>query len=355
METTLPNPPAAQVDPADGRATGGVVPAVGLFVLSPLIAEYLLGNVSISALGYLLLFAPLYGAGALLVREITRRSGRGWPTMILLGFAYALVEEGLATQTLFNPSYQGFDLLSIAHIEALGMGAWWTLFVLTLHTVWSTSVSIALVEALARGRRTTPWLGRTGLSITAVLFVLGAIIIAYGSYFEEAFIASPVQLIGTGVAIIAVIVAAFGVRPRPGAPDDRPAPKPGLVATVALSSSSLLMGSSLLLPEQRSAADWLLVCCYLGLYAVVITLVVRWSRRDGWDERHRLALAGGALLTYAWYAVPARPVVGATGQIDLVGNTVFAIGAIILLAAAVFRQRRHVDADDGVQKARPVD
>jgi hypothetical protein len=88
-----------------------------------------------------------------------------------------------------------------------------------------------------------------------------------------------------------------------------------------------------------SATDWAVVGLYLAIYAVVITLVARWSSRSGWDDRHRLALAGGALLTYAWHAFPSAPIVGATGAIDLVGNAVFAAGAVALLAAAV-RGRR---------------
>ena len=93
-----------------------------------------------------------------------------------------------------------------------------------------------------------------------------------------------------------------------------------------------------------SATDWAVVGLYLAIYAVVITLVVRWSSRSGWDDRHRLALAGGALLTYAWHAFPAAPIVGATGAIDLVGNAVFAAGAVALLATAAVRVRRTAPA-----------
>lgn len=346
METAIHSQPAAHHDASAGRATRAVMPAIGLFVVSPLVAEFLLGNVSISALGYLVIFAPLYGAGALLVREITRRSGRGWPTMILLGLAYALIEEGLVTQTLFNPSYYGFDLLGTAHIGALGMGAWWTLFVLTLHTVWSTSLSIALVETLAARHRTTPWLGGTGLAITAVMFALGVAINAYGTYVEERFVAALPQLIGTAVMIVAVVVAAFAVGPRRGLPHGQPAPSPWLVGAVALLASSVFMGASLLLPAPGSAADWVVVGVYIALYTAVIALVVRWSRRPGWGDRHRLALAGGALLAYAWYAFPSQPIVGATGQVDLVGNTVFATGALAMLAAAAFQVRRPSDTGD---------
>jgi hypothetical protein len=323
----------------DRRATRAMAPALGLFLLAPLIGEYLLGNVSLSALGYLLLFAPLYGGGALLVREITRRSGRGWPTMILLGLAYALIEEGLLTQSLFNPSYAGFDLLATAHLPALGMGAWWTLFVLTLHTVWSTSVSIALVEALARRHRTTPWLGRAGLAVTGIVYLLGAAATAAGSVAEAGFVASAPQLLGATVAVAIAVVAAFAVG-RPGGPSrDRPAPRPWVAGLMALATSSAFLGVTFLLPPPGSAADWIVVALYLGLAAVAIALVARWSHRVGWDDPHRLALAGGALLTYVWYGWPAQPVVGATGAIDVIGNAIFSAGALAVLVVAAARVR----------------
>jgi hypothetical protein len=126
--------------------------AVALFLIAPLVAEFLLGNLSITALPALLVLAPLYGGGALLVRESARRAHGGWPALLLLGLAYGVVEEGLATQSLFNPDYLRLQmhLLDPAHVAVLGVGAWWTVFVLTLHVVWSVGVSIALVEALAR-------------------------------------------------------------------------------------------------------------------------------------------------------------------------------------------------------------
>lgn len=44
-----------------------VLPAVGLFFLAPLTAEFLLGNIPITALYLLPMFALLYGSGAILV------------------------------------------------------------------------------------------------------------------------------------------------------------------------------------------------------------------------------------------------------------------------------------------------
>ncbi len=129
-----------------------IAPAIGLFFLSPFVGEFLLGNVALDALPIGLIMAPMYGGGAVLIREVARRANRGWPTIILLAIAYGAIEEGLACQTLFNPSYFGFSLLHEGYIRPLGMGAWWTLFVLTLHTVWSISVPIAIIESLVPAR-----------------------------------------------------------------------------------------------------------------------------------------------------------------------------------------------------------
>src|SRR5208337_681299 len=72
-----------------------VLPAIGLFLAAPLIAEYLFGNLPITMLGTLVVLAPMYGGGAILVRETVRRAGLGWPSMIVLALAYGVLEEEL--------------------------------------------------------------------------------------------------------------------------------------------------------------------------------------------------------------------------------------------------------------------
>ena len=146
---------------SDGRLSWWrrLAPAIGLTLLAPLIGEFLLGNVSITAIIALVILAPLYGCGALLIRESARRAGRGWPTMTVLGIAYALFEEGLVTQFLFNPSYHDLDLQGAAYVPALGIGVRLTLTIIALHAIWSTCVPIAVVEAVVPARCDTPWLG----------------------------------------------------------------------------------------------------------------------------------------------------------------------------------------------------
>jgi hypothetical protein len=303
-----------------------IAPALGLFFLSPFVAEFLLGNVSIDALPIGLVMSPMYGGGAVIIREVARRAGKGWPTMFLLALAYAAIEEGLVCQTLFNPHYFGLDLLREAYIPALGMGVWWALFVLTLHTVWSISAPIAIAESFVRDR-TEPWLGILGLVITAVLFVLGSALIFSGTYSQEHFIATTPQLLGVVASVVSLIAIAFVVG-QPRIRTARAAPQPWRVGVIAFIVASSFMGARYLL------SDWPIVAAYLLIFGLVTVLVVRWSGRIGWGPAHRLALAGGALLAYAWHSFPEKPVIGSSGTIDLVGNAVFSLCAVVLLAAA---------------------
>jgi hypothetical protein len=147
-----------------------------------------------------------------------RRTGRGWPSILILALAYGVLEEGIVTMSLFNPNYVGLRLLDHGYIPQLGIGGPWTALVLTLHVVWSISVPIATVEALAYGRRTTPWLGRLGLALTAVVFVAGAIAMTAFSIADSQFVASLPQLLTSGVV---AAVLAGGRSGRRAATDGR--------------------------------------------------------------------------------------------------------------------------------------
>jgi hypothetical protein len=316
-----------------------IAPAIGLYFLSPLVAEFLLGNLSIAYLAGLLFLSAMYGGGAVLVREVARRTGRGWPTIILLALAYGIIEEGLVTQSLFNPNYAGQDLLSYGHIDAFGMSYWWTLFVLTLHTVWSISVPIALLEALVPSRRTTPWLGKIGLTVVSLLFVIGCGLTFVTNLDQSGFggpsgtfLSSPAQFVGAGVtAVLAVVVAFFVRRPRPNTATGS-VPNPWWVGAL-----TLVAGSAFLLMSYVHPPAWITVAVYVALYAVVTFLVVMWSRRSGWRHLHTVALAAGALLAYAWHGYLQPSLDQGNSAIDLIGNSVFASLALALLISAVRR------------------
>lgn len=306
-----------------------LAPVFGLFLLAPFVGEFLLGNVAISSVGLLILLAPLYGCGALLVREVARRIGAGWPTMVLFAAAYALIEEGPVDQLLWNDSYAGHDYLSgDSYIPALGMSVELTQGVLALHTIWSICVPIAIVESFVRGRRTTPWLGRTGLIVTAAIYLLGAVFVFFGNYSEEHFLASPAQLIGISIVIVGLLIIGYRLRGWRQPPIEKPAPSPWLVGVVALLATSVYWGPSALVTA--GWYEWIGVVVWFVVMIGGAMLVLWWSRHQGWDARHVFALAAGAMLTYVWAAFPVKPEDGEySTAIDIGGNVVF--GAIALL------------------------
>jgi hypothetical protein len=315
-----------------------IAPAILLFLLAPVVGELLLGNLALADMpAFLPVLAPLYGGGALLIREVTRRTGRGPVTMLILGVAYGLVEEGLADQMLFNRFYAGTDQMGDTYIPGLGMGGWLTIGVLTMHAVWSTNVAITLVESLFPGRAESPWLGRLGFGVTIGIFVLGTAVVIWGSYEEEKFFAAPGQLIGAAVAIVAVVVLAFRYRPlsRLGGS----APRPWIAGVVAFAAGGGFMLTA-------DLPDWWSVVAAVLVLAVTITLAGRWSRQAGWGRGHRLALAVGALLTYAWVGFGMRPESGPKTPGDYVLNAALAAGAVVLVVLAARRLRAfQVDRD----------
>ena len=71
------------------------LPATGLFLLAPVCAEYLWGYDDSTGhwgvlIGNLIVFSPLYGAPALLIREVARRLGLGWPGILLMAAAFGV-------------------------------------------------------------------------------------------------------------------------------------------------------------------------------------------------------------------------------------------------------------------------
>ncbi|MFI6992509.1 hypothetical protein [Nonomuraea wenchangensis] len=317
-----------------------LLPALGLFVLSPLTGEFLLGNLPVTALPALIVLAPLYGGGTLLIRELARRGGAGWPGMVLLAVAYGVVEEGLLTRSLFDPHFAGMDLASYAWLPGVGMSAWWTTFVLGgVHAAGSVLAPIAVMEALVPSRAEEPWLGRPGLVVAGVLYVLGAA--ATGLTNPDAYRPSAGQL--AGAAVVAALLAVLALRRTRGQAAERargqvrgwvPGPWPVLGLTLVAGLAFWLAALTI-----DTLGAWPAMAANLALYAAAYALVARWARRAGWGLAQRFALGAGWLLTYAWHSFLQPPALPATPAVDLAGNVVFSVAAVVLLAVAWSRVR----------------
>jgi hypothetical protein len=243
-------------------------------------------------------------------------------------------------QSLFNPNFLGLNqhLLEPAYISTLGMGAWWTVFVLTLHTVWSIPVSIGICEALAPNRAGKPWLKATGLMLVTIIFLFGCVSIAAFTVRNDPahFVASPWKL-ASAASSVALLIGIGLLLPTPGgAHDRRPAPPYWTVGVAAL-----LTGYGFLAIPRTWG--WYAVCLYLVLDAAMVLVIRVWSRRCDWGVRQRLALTAGAAAAYGSHAFTAVPTAGEPNRL---GNVVFSIGLLVVLSIASIQIRRE---DDHVQ------
>ena len=107
-------------------------------------------------LGNLVVFVPLYGCPALLIRELARRARLGWVGIVPLGAAFGLVQAGVVDQSLFSTDYRqiaGWDVSYRATLIApLGVSAANFLNFVGGHLVFSICAPIALVEARVGAR-----------------------------------------------------------------------------------------------------------------------------------------------------------------------------------------------------------
>lgn len=311
-----------------------------LFFTAPLVAEFLLGDIGIKAIAALIVLAPMYGGGALLVREVVRRARRGWPSILILGAAYALIEEAFTTQSLFNPDYLHLHghFLTHAWIPFLHTGAWWTLFMLNLHAFWSISVSIALVEGLFPAQAREPWFGPIGDSVVVLLFLIGCVIGTLITLRMDPFVAPRAQFLDVSLAILLLIVLAFRV--NPGLPASGPGPVPSAWLTGLL---AFVLGIGVLMDPP--GLNWVAVAIMLAIDVIFLVSIGILSRRAAWTPLHTLSLAAGGAVAYGAHAFLQPPVVGGSPLLlARIGNGVFLAAAIAVILIGAARTARSLRA-----------
>jgi hypothetical protein len=145
-----------------------------VFFLAPMIGELLSGSAPpaefFDPFG-LFLMAALYGSGAILIRELRVRWGKGWwPVVLILGAAYGIVEEGLACKSFFDPGWPDLGQLG-SYGRWLGVNWVWSLNLTIYYMVFSIVIPILLVELLFPTRRDERWVGRKGMVGFSLLLV----------------------------------------------------------------------------------------------------------------------------------------------------------------------------------------
>jgi hypothetical protein len=316
------------------------LPVLVLLLLSPLVGEIFLGATTVSRLASAFPLIFFYGGGAVIIRELARRHGPGWGRIVVLAVAYGIVEEGLATQSLFNP-----DLFNAGLIggRSLGVNWVWSEWTIGYHVVYSIAIPILLAELLFPIRKDQPWLGWKALVVVCVGYLLSALVIgiAFRRIIAPNFRTPLPHVVVEGLLIVILGATAIfwpdrrdqedgSSRVSPGVP---PPWLVGVSAFLAAFAWFLLLG----LPSRLKAGLPVLIPLVAGmaLGAGMAWLIRRWSNREvGWTPRHRLALVVGSLppvMLFGFFVVTGG------NRVDQIGQGVASMVAMVCLSLLIGR------------------
>ncbi|WP_147141749.1 hypothetical protein [Nocardia ninae] len=305
-----------------------------LFVLAPVLGEVLGASLRLSYFVQPLRVVAIvcfYGAGVVLIREIAQRWRlSGWG-IVLLGCAFALIEEGLALQTIFNPV--GMDGEPV-HGNAFGVNWFWAVVVSGYHVVWSVLLPIALAHLAFPPSSRAPWLSRRSAGVLTVVFACGTALFVAISLLRSDF------RLPSGHAAVTIVVAAGVVWASTRCRDNGRVglagrtPKPKLVALFGVMAGTVwfVLFLAAFIGGPISFVWW--TTGALTFAAAVALVLRRWTRR-GWTPRHQLALCFGTGLSAALFGLL---LVALDGHL---ANIAFQCAVVVaLIAAYIWMGRR---------------
>jgi hypothetical protein len=300
-------------------------PAWILFFLAPLVGELITGFSPplrfINPLTSFFLFA-LYGAGAVLCRELAFRSGRSWPTILALGAAVVLLKEGIMTASLFSPGLA--DPLA-SYGRFLGVNWFWLVQSLLFETVFAIAIPILLVNLLFPQRRSTAWIGAAGTWWMLGLLISGLLL---GLVFLSPYHPSPIYYLITLGAVVAITLSSLNLPYTIRMTKSKNVADPYVFGILALLATFVFALSSWLLPHSPLPAP-VAIAALLGLaFYVLRTILLMSGNAQSWKEKQQAALLTGAL---AFYVVLAPLKEWFPQGQDMRGMTFVAVGAALFL------------------------
>jgi hypothetical protein len=308
-------------------------PALALFLIAPIFGELFSGssplNEYINPITFISL-GLLYGCGAIIIRELILRWGKGWVSLLLLGIAYGIYEEGILVQSFFDPGWT--DLGSLAVYGRAGGVNWvWTEHLLIFHTAISIAASIAFVQALYPKRRGERWVTTRGWWIANFVGVLS--LLPIWKFFVK--YDSGLWWIFSWLAVFTLIWLARRIPFGPAPVSEKATVHPRLFWLIGF-FGTLFEFIIVYSNAESMAAPFQVILLILAIYiAFVLWLLHRLSGGFiAWDDRHRIALVNGALMLLL-ALVPLTS--GAQYPITYITNPIFIL--LLWLAARCVNKR----------------
>jgi hypothetical protein len=357
------------------RQPGGVVASMPrawpalltLVVLAPLTAEVLTGSTPILVLltnpALLLFQCALYGSGVVLVREVVRRRGLGWPSILLLGAAYGILEEALIVSSWFNPNWPDVCVRTVHATTGLcdygrvwGTSLIWALSLTAFHATCSVAIPILLTERLYPERPAQPWLRRPGLMGFGVslglAWLVGGALFGFVIFRQQGYAHPP---LGPYLAALALALALVWValRLRPPLRDlsfiwtrtalmslsKREVPRAWILRALGF----VAVFAMIFVPTffQSASVPYYVTLAVLAVLLILLAWrILAWSRKPGWGSRQELALATGALGCFILVFAPLHELEGTLNGKPMHGSAIVALIYLVGLTWLSFRAWR---------------
>lgn len=288
-----------------GKASAGrlirMAPPITLAFAAPMFAEVLPGATRFSSIFVFPIEMAVWGGGALMARALVRSRGLGWWSLLFLGLALSIAEELLIQQTSVAPMV--IRLKGETWARAFGLNYVYLIWALVYESAWVVLLPTLATDLIFPRRRDEPWLSRTGVIVTAVIFLIGCFFawftwtqIARTKVFHQPpFTPSLPFVLGAFAAIVILILASLRVPDRLNKRTLKP-PPPSLVAILSAAWAILWFALVVLafgLAPQLPAV----VVAVLALFVALLLLIIvpLWLADSGWSRRHDYALLAGGL------------------------------------------------------------
>lgn len=189
-----------------------------LMIMTPGIPEYLTGSTRFSYLFFntpsffigLLLNVGLYSTGALLIREFAVKFNKGWSSILSLGCAYGIMEEGVSVHTFVQAYGNPVGLLGI-YGRYMGIDWVWSLGLTAFHAIFSIGLPLLLLSTAFSEESRERLLGRRG-SFTVLSFYFLTVIVLNIVLFKAASRAMPTLGDYMLFAIVSIILLTLALK-----------------------------------------------------------------------------------------------------------------------------------------------
>jgi len=286
-----------------------------LLFLSATLLEVLTGSTKVQSLfspGFAVLIG-LYGGGSLVIREVTVLWKKRWASILLLGGAYAIVEEGFAAKTMVDPAF-------VPYSRWLGIN--WMPFTVfsVIEGTFAIAFMILLIELLFPDTRAKRLTGKIGLGIAIFVFAASAVLISRGDAYSPSF---PVFLFlavfGLAETISAYLVPSDLLRSRVEVPDRS--------ESRFLAAGLAFVGGILIASTIGPLVPVVLDVALVGLVAFSpLFYLVRHAGRYG-NEPAKIAFGLGMVAAFA----PGDLIMEFSGDAGVLVFTAFGLGLLLYL------------------------